>query len=518
MFPQLPLPLPPSPESNTIIINARCTLRLEDSYRVVVVSGLPIHHYSSDDRVAEAYAMVSLVDSGFATQKEVARACGRAERTVRRQQHRYARGGMAALDTRSGWRCGRQRIPLRRRRIIERMKAQGLSNRQIARRLGVTENAVRKQVGPAPPLQQLTLPGTPEPCTPPADCPAIDAAPAPESDSNPGAPIEDAQVSLSLDVDPSNRFWDRLLASFGLLDDAVPVFGNAQAVAGAGVLFAIPALIASGLFEIAHKLYGPIGPAFYGLRTTLLTLLLMALWRIKRPEGLKEQDPATLGRVLGLDRAPEVKTLRRKLTRLASYRQAEQMGAELARLRVQRRGQLMGFLYVDGHVRVYHGIRNLPKAHVTRIRLSMPATTDYWVNDQSGEPLFVLTAAANAGLVKMLSPILEEVRALLADRRLTIVFDRGGWSPKLFHRLIDEKFDILTYRKGKMRAIPTRRFVRRRAKLDGRWVDYHLDDRAVRFLGGKLRLRQVTRLSANGHQTPVLTSRALDHAGSASRE
>jgi hypothetical protein len=73
------------------------------------------------------------------------------------------------------------------------------------------------------------------------------------------------------------------------------------------------------LFRISRKLYGEIGPAFYGLRTPLLTLLLMALLRIKRPEHLKERDPAAFGRLLGLDRAPEVKTLRRRLTRLAAH-------------------------------------------------------------------------------------------------------------------------------------------------------------------------------------------------------
>ena len=76
------------------------------------------------------------------------------------------------------------------------------------------------------------------------------------------------------------------------------------------------------------------------------------------------------------------------------------------RLRVEERGQLLGFLYVDGHVRVYHGQRTIPKAHVARMRLSMPATTDYWVNDQAGDPLLVITAAANAGMVKMLPEVL----------------------------------------------------------------------------------------------------------------
>jgi hypothetical protein len=321
------------------------------------------------------------------------------------------------------------------------------------------------------------------------------------------AETETESVAMSLDRDPANRIWDRLLACFGLLDDAAPVFGNGQAVPGAAVLSAVPVLVASGVFRMAHKVYGEIGPAFYGLRTTLLTLLLMALWRVQRPEALKEYDPQILGRVMGLDRAPEIKTVRRKLTRLASYHKAEQWGAELARLRVEQRGQLLGFLYVDGHVRAYHGQRNIPKAHVARLRLSMPATTDYWVNDQAGDPLFVITAAANAGLVKMLPDVLQEVRKLVGDRRVTVVFDRGGWSPKLFQKLLEANFDILTYRKGKSRRIAAQRFVVRRAQIDGRTVEYRLHDQAVRFLKGKLRLRQVTRLSDNGHQTQVITSR-----------
>jgi len=523
------LPLPETVSSRTAAINARCLLCAEGEQRVVVVAGLPMHHYSEKDAVAEAYAMVLLVDGGHATQKEIAVAFRCSERTVRRHQERYADGGMTALAKRSGWRPGRRRVPSKRTRIIERLKAEGLSNRAIAKRLGVTENAIRKQVGPAdrpthqqrlpladPPGQSDTaVPSVPEPrqlspecaeLTPPS-CSDDGQTSARQAPSD-GQGVEDPEaVAMSLDIDPANRIWDRLLACFGLLDDAAPIFGNAKAVPAAGVLCALPALVASGIFRSAHKIYGEIGPSFYGLRTTLLTLLLMALWRIQRPEALKEHDPQGLGRLLGLDRAPEVKTMRRKLSRLASYRRAEQLGRELARLRVAERGHLMGFLYVDGHVRVYHGKRNIPKTHVARIRLAMPATTDYWINDQCGDPLFVITALANAGMVKMLPEVLAEVRQLVGDRRPTIVFDRGGWSPKLFQQLLDANFDVLTYRKGKSRRTGVHRFIAKSAKIDGRSVEYRLHDQAVRFLKGKLRLRQVTRLTDDGHQTQVITSR-----------
>ncbi len=524
MVTQQDLPLPAPTPSGSNVINARCTVRTEDDLRVVLVAGVRLCHYNANDAVAEAHAIVSLVDPGYATQEEVARAFGCSVRTVRRHQGRYRDGGMTALATRPGWRAGRRRIPNRRRRIIERLNADGVSNREIARRLGLTENAIRKQVGPSErPAKQECLPlddaaeSTSSAAAAPAapssteqtalTPPSTEAHPSPSASSPDEASAEPVPVPMSLDVDPGNRVWDRLLARFGVLDDAAPVFGPASAVPGAAVLCAVPALVHSGVFAIAHKVYGEIGPAFYGLRTTLLVLLLMALWRIKRPEALKEHDPQQLGRVLGLDRAPEVKTIRRKLTRLASDGKAEQLGTELARVRVQRRGQLMGFLYVDGHVRVYHGKRALPKAHVARMRLSMPATTDYWVNDQAGDPLFVVTAVANAGLVKMLPEVLGQVRKLVGDRRVTIVFDRGGWSPKLFKTLVDDGFDILTYRKGRCRRVSEHRFVLRRADFDGRAVEYRLHDQAVRFLKGKLRLRQVTRLTDDGHQTQVLTSR-----------
>jgi hypothetical protein len=84
----------------------------------------------------------------------------------------------------------------------------------------------------------------------------------------------------------------------------------------------------------------------------------MALLRIKRPEQLKEKDPAAFGRLLGLDRAPEVKTLRRRLTRLAAQHCAERLGAELARRRVDQPGRLMGFLYVDSQVRLSRTMRD----------------------------------------------------------------------------------------------------------------------------------------------------------------
>ena len=447
MSAQTPLPLPSAADSNVVFINGRCTLRIEGEHRVMVVAGLPVHHYRVEDTVAESYAMVFLVESGFAQQTEVARAFGRSVRSIRRYQDRYAEGGMSALGREAGWRQGRRRIEGRRLRHIERLKSEGLSNRAIAQRLGVDEKAIRKLVGPSQPAQgeqlRLTAIESAEArIGPDREVPSTSLKA--ETTARAHAPVADGQertrepadaepadereepVPMSLDRDASDRTLDRQLAYLGLLDDAAPLFRDGDKVPGVGVLLALPCLLDSGLFRLAHKLYGGIGPAFYGLRTTLLTLLLMALLRIRRAEHLKERDPAAFGRVLGLDRAPEVKTLRRKLTRLAARHRAEELGAELARLRVGRRGHLMGFLYVDGHVRAYHGERTISKAYVARRHLAMPATTDYWVNERSGDPLLVITGEVEAALTKAFPRLLREVREVVGERRVTIVFDRGG--------------------------------------------------------------------------------------------
>ena len=478
--------------------------------------------------------MVGLVDQGWADQNDVARAFGISARTLRRQAQRFDEGGLAALGRPRGYPAGRSRLPLSQARQVNRLRAQGLSLREIAARLNITEKAVRKRLvrlgwqkpqprEPELPFDEVAADPKLSAFTPPASAPAsastvetadpkVSAFSAPAQAALPevGAPAAEScateEVELTLDTDPANRCLDRLLAYLGLLEDAVPLFRNGRRVPQAGVLLAIPALRASGVLDCAKEVYGNLGPAFYGLRTTLVSLLLMALLRIKRPESLKEHSPQDLGRILGLDRAPEVKTVRRKLARLAAAGQAAQFGRALAQRRVATRGAALGFLYVDGHVRVYHGQQPIPKTHVARLRLPQAGTTDYWVNDAAGEPLFVVTAEANAGLVKLLPPLLEQVRALVGERRVTVVFDRGGFSPKLFQQLYVAGFDVLTYRKGRFRRVAQKNFQQCRGRLAGREVSYLLADQGVRLRNG-MRLRQVTRLAQDGHQTPILTTR-----------
>ena len=499
-----------SPVPQMVFVNDRVSLQTEADQRVILVHGVVYSHYSREDHTAEAYALVSLYESGYADQNDLARSFGYSTRTLRRFQERLHSRGLSALVRPEGRPAdGSIPKPTPRDRTILRLKAQGISNRGIAGRLGLDEKMIRKilcRLGwqPAP---EATLPLLPTVTISDSSArqDSLPAAPPPPPQRE--QPVSQ-QTARSFDRNPLDRSMDRLLAALGLLDDALPLFAPAQNLPRAGVLLAVPALVASGLLSAAEKIYGRLAPSFYGLRTTLVAYVLLALLRIPRPETLKEYPPGELGRMVGLDRVPEVKTLRRKLSQLAARKGSHALGREIAQRRIREHGRVFAFLYVDGHVRAYHGKHTIPKAYVTRARLAAPATTDYWVNDKRGDPLFVVTAEANAALTRMLPTVLGEVRKLLGPkRRATVVFDRGGWSPKLFRELMTLDFDILTYRKGRTRRIAEARFTQHKARLDGRRVRYLLHEQPVRFLKGKLRLRQITRLTQGGHQTPIVTSR-----------
>ena len=250
-------------------------------------------------------------------------------------------------------------------------------------------------------------------------------------------------------ADPVPRGAERVLARFGLIASAPPVFTPCARAPLAGLLLAVPALAATGLLETAHAVYGGLPNGFYSLDTMLCEGVFRALLGEARAEGAARIDPVALGRVLGLDRAPEVKTIRRKIRLLAEAGRAGDWIAAMARRHVQARPEQAAVFYVDGHVRAYQGTRRIAKTHVPRLKFPAPATVETWVSDAAGDPLLVVMAEPAASLAGELRRLIPELRAMVGDdRRVLVGFDRGGWSPTLFADLDAAGFDTLTWRKG----------------------------------------------------------------------
>ena len=221
--------------------------------------------------------------------------------------------------------------------------------------------------------------------------------------------------------------------------------------------------------------------------------------------------------LLGLDRAPEVKTVRRKLHEIGARKLSRTLADAFARRWVQAEPEALGYLYIDGHVRPYHGRRHrIPKTFVQRRRLCMPATTEVWVNDARAQPWFFVTTEANDHLLAaierdILAPLRKEVGA---QRRVTLVFDREGWSPKAFARWAAGGFDVMTYRKGRYDPWPQDAFVAvvdPTPSRDGKPVTWRLAECETDLGTGRgrpvFRMREVRRLCDNGHQTSIMTTR-----------
>lgn len=94
---------------------------------------------------------------------------------------------------------------------------------------------------------------------------------------------------------------------------------------------------------------------YYGLESIFIILCFLVLLRVKSLERVSHLPPGELGKIVGLDRIPEVKTLRQKVGILSDSGNVEQWHSDLSRYWMEAFPDLSGYLYVDGHVRVYHG-------------------------------------------------------------------------------------------------------------------------------------------------------------------
>ncbi len=582
-------------QTSQIQVNRHVQLAESEGTRVVLLDGQLLLHYLLGDRENEAFVIGTLARGGHAGVKELARAFGVDVKTVYRYRRKLEKGGLREFLRKKTGPKGAFKLDRVLRRRILTLKGEGLSNRAVARKLGIAPNSVgrvlREEEYQAPEPPRLpgteTLPGqegglpetvdgtagTPSPSgegAVPAVAPVAAAAASAGSVLNTGLlpvgeevlaaeketeePVEQEAVaepagsiagpvagaSLPGSAEPAlaatdeladlaeeetaaepadaaarpvleatpPRLLERALAARGMIKEAAPELIPGENLRALGLFLALPCLIEVGILAAVKQVYRALRPGFYGLRSFALMLLFMALFRIKRPEGIKGIPPEILGRHLGLDRSPEMKTVRRKLTEIAQREKSQELVLELARRIREEDEDLVGFLYVDGHVRAYHGKRELPKTWVPTRRMCLPATTDYWVNDAEGGPFFFVTTEGNPGLSKALPDLLREVKKTLGDRRATVIFDRGGWSQKALRKIVSMGFDFITYRRRPYDDLPADDF--QTYTVEGEKVDLAEGTAEYGLLG---RVRIVAKRDPDGKQVHIVTNLEKEQLG-----
>jgi transposase len=476
----------------------------------------PIFNHPVDDRDSFRMFTSQLVCNGLCKQIEIVKAFGVSPISLKRSVKQYREKGS---DSFYQPRRGRGATVMTEDviRQAQDLLNQGNSRSETARQLEIKTDTLGKAIhqGKLREPARVAAPNDAAPRHPGNSAKATDK-------SQRG--LQDVAAADGLGM-ACTRLVERVAAAVGLLPGGAPTrYEACHDVTFGGVLCALPALEQNGLFRHLDRCFTPLS-GYYTTLQIFSLLAYMALCRIKTVEQLQYYPPGELGKLLGLDRVPEVRCLREKLTALTANQAPEIWAAQLSQDWMQADPDLAGALYVDGHVRLYHGKKtSLPRRYVARHKLCLRGTTDYWVNDALGQPFFVVERPMDQGMLEVIRNevvprLLKEVPGQPSQaeldqdpylHRFVILFDREGYSPGFFKEMWQTyRIACTTYHKYPKDPWPETEFSDTEFTLpNGERVSMKLAERGSWIGSGRdaLWVREVRKLTQSGHQTSLIST------------
>ena len=500
---------PTLPTGSTLINDVVCVENLNGAWTYSVYLW-PIFTHEHSGRAQFRYIAAALINAGLCKQVEIVRVFGVDRKMLgRAQQQLRERGAESFFQKRSVRKAG---TVLTKERLTQAQQLlnEGLSRAQVSAELEVKIDTLRKALNDG----RLTALGQSTDTSSRAACTQSERTQA------------DAQAGEQIGVGATNTL-DRAAAAMGLVDGVKSRFQACLDVPMVGLLCALPAILANGLLSGIDKLGKVQG--YYSLTQILLVLVFMMLARIRSVEQLRGYAPGEFGKLIGLDRIPEVRCLRSKMDTIAGEGHVDKWAASLSEGWLQEVKDRLGFLYIDGHVKVYGGQVELPRRFVSRQRLCLRGISSYWVNDVIGQPFFVVEKQIDPGLIEVIKKdiakrLIEEVpgqpseEALAADphlHRFVIVFDREGYSPDFFKYLWDEhRIGCVSYKKNCTELWDEEAFNRvKTTTATGEPVEMKLAERGIYLGKARLPVKEVRKLTESGHQTAIIcTAKKLEAA------
>ncbi len=338
-----------------------------------------------------------------------------------------------------------------------RWAEQGVTGQEIARRLQVSDTMISRLVGgrrmPAPVQEELPDTGQsdtelPEPAIAepviaepviaepvvldpelfvpePADAPADRVVT--EREDVPGGPVVGASRLGRATVDSRyagamllHAFFDRVGAQavFAPLTGAGPVSSRSRRFDDVALLTATTVAFALGVGSV---------------------------------EATKHLVRDQIGPLAGLDRLPELRTLRPRLGELAETCDPLRLQADLAAAMIAAEAPLLGLYFVDDHFVPYEGAKPVGKGYNTKRRHAQKGLADTQVTDYHGRAVCFVSGPPS-GLTKTLPAALAELRKITGPAKIMLGFDRGGAYAQVFAHCRDHDVDWITYRRGGLAA------------------------------------------------------------------
>jgi len=477
-----------------------------DEHEVVHVGATPIAYYAAGDVTTRRQIMVQLAEARTIPGVHIAERFGVTPVYVSQLRGRFRTGGGAALTAQRRGPKGPMKATARLVARARALRAAGDSHRTIARKLGGLSHDTVRRMLPEVAVVQPALP-------------TLASEEAPVSAAGPGGVSEAGRgprVALTAPVGD-----DGSVAAVAVTDDASSdcgVIATAPAVTSsryAGAMLLHVALTHLRLWQVFAEHGAQVG------RTTLRVAHIVGMvalgfaLRLGSIERFKTAFARDFGLLLGLRVVPCVQTLRTHVVALAESVAPDVIMRALLAACVHLEPVWEGAYYVDGHFSPYAGQEPVGKGWNAKRRVAEPGHTDVHVHDATGRALCFLNRPLNDSLVKALPDIVQEIRAVVPEDRVILLFDRGGYSGAGFRALTEQGIGFITYLKGRKarRRFPSDRFKRRWWQLDDpagirkrRRHVYRLYERGTRIRGAGV-VRTLVMEDAEG-QIPILTNLA----------
>ena len=474
-----------------------------DEHEVVHVGATPIAYYPAGDITTRRQVMVQLAEARTIPGVHIAEQFGVTPVYVSQLRGRFRAGGGAALTAQRRGPKGPRKVTPRLVARARALRSAGDSHQTIARKLGgISHDTVRRMLHAVAVVQ----PDLPTLVGEEAQGPATE-------------PVGVSEAGVALVALPAPVGDDRKVAAAAVADEAAPGIGaiaTAPAVTSsryAGAMLLHVALTHLRLWQVFAEHGAQVG------RTTLRVAHLVGMvalgfaLRLGSIERFKTAFARDFGLLLGLRVMPCVQTLRTHVVALAESVAPEAIMRALLAACVHLEPVWEGAYYVDGHFSPYAGQEPVGKGWNAKRRLAEPGHTDVHVHDATGRALFFLNRPLNDSLVNALPDIVKEIRAVVPEDRVILLFDRGGYSGAGFRALTEQGIGFITYLKGRKarRRFPSDRFVRRWWQLEDpagigkrkRHV-YRLYERGTRIRGAGV-VRTLMMEDSEG-QIPILTN------------
>jgi hypothetical protein len=502
-MPQLKLPLIPSGATE---INDFLSVQNENDYWYYFAGMNPIFSHEDKDRPSFCMFTSQLIASGQCRNIDIIKAFGVPPSNVKRGVKKYKEGGIKIFfQPRKG--RGGNVLTKEVKKVCQELLDNGRSRKDICDKLDIKYDTLRKAIGDG----RLHEPN-------------INQISEKRGSTKSERTVEDAKAGEGLGV-ACTRTVVRTLAATGQLEYSPTKFENCLDLTMGGVLCSLPALDACGLYRHLNIL-PKLPPGYYSDIHIITALAFMFLCRIKVIDQLRFQPPGELGRLLGLDRIPEVKKIREKLKMLSNDNAVKEWAGQLGKDWMESAPDLAGVLFIDGHVSLYFGKKTkLPKRYVSRLRLCMSGTSFYYVNDILGQPFFYIEKPVDPGMLKTLEndiiprllkevpeqPSEEQLDANPLLHRFVLVFDREGYSPAFFKKMWQKhRIACISYHKFPGDKWDENEFEKYEAKMpQGEVIEMKLAERGA-LIGSKksekVWVREVRKLNKSGHQTSIIST------------